>query len=231
MTNTVVHEEVVMAVTVSEIMNREVFSLRAVEAAADVAHYLVEHGITAAPVLDDDDRPIGFVALRDLVPASPGTRVGDVMSTPVDVIVASATIQDAAAVMARRSRHHLVCVDVVGRAVGFVSLLDVVRGLIGAPPSHPESFPHYESSTGLRWTDPIHFGFGTIELAPSGPGRFELVEGAPSCPNRVLLSETVEDVRGRLRELSVRKGAGSAQLRDAALGGHLWFRAASFRRG
>jgi hypothetical protein len=131
--------------------------------------------------------------------------------------------------MARRSRHHLACVDVAGRVVGFVSLLDVVRGLIGAPPSHPEAFPHYEPSTGLQWTDPIHLCLGSIDAAPSGPGVLVFIEGAPDRPDRVVHSERTDDVRARLRDLSTRAGAAPAPLCDAALAGHLWFRAAPLR--
>ena len=58
-----------MAVHVREIMNHELFGVRAEERVADVRHYLVELGVSAAPVLDDTNRPIGFVSLRD--PAAP----------------------------------------------------------------------------------------------------------------------------------------------------------------
>lgn len=216
-----------MAVFVAEIMNTELFSVHAQEAAGDVVEYLLALAVTAAPVLDADRRPVGFVALSDLVSAPPGTRVESLMTAPADVIPARATIREAAAAMARRSRHHLVCVDVTGRAVGFVSLLDVVRGLIGAPASHPASFPHYDATTGLRWTDPTRLGLGTLDVAPPCAGLLELIEGTPGRPDRVLWSRQVPDVRACLRDLATRPGAAPPAVRHAALAGHLWFRAAS----
>jgi len=216
-----------MAVDVAEIMNHELFSVRAEETAGDVIVYLLALGITAAPILEATGRPIGFVALRDLVAAPPGAPVQSIMSSPADVVSARASIRDAAALMARRSRHHLVCVDVDGRAVGFVSLLDVVRGLIGEPVCHPESFPHYDSTSGLSWTDPIRLAFGTIGLAPAGPGLLVLIDGTPGRKDRVIWSESSGDVRGRLHELATGPGAAPPHVRDAALAGHLWFRAAA----
>jgi CBS domain-containing protein len=216
-----------MAVDVAEIMNQELFSVRPDEAAGDVIAYLLALGITAAPVLDTAEHPLGFVSLRDLVDAPAGSPVSALMSSPADVVSVRATIRDAAALMARRSRHHLVCVDVDGRAVGFVSLLDVVRGLIGEPVTHPETFPHYEACSGLSWTDPIRLAFGTIGLAPAGAGVFVLIDGTPGRKDRVIWSEANGDVRGRLHELSTRPGAAPPHVRDAALAGHLWFRAAA----
>jgi CBS domain-containing protein len=216
-----------MAFEVAEIMNKELFSVRAEEASGDVIGYLLALGVSAAPVLDGSSRPIGFVALRDLVEAGPGSPVFAVMSSPTDVIATHASIRAAADLMARRSRHHLVCVDVDGRAVGFVSLLDVVRGLIGAPVCHPESFPHYDPQSGLSWTDPIRLAFGTVSFAPVGPGLIVLVDGHPGRPDRVVWSEASDDVRARLQELVSRPGAAPSEVRDAAIAGHLWFRAAS----
>lgn len=216
-----------MANVIAEIMNPELFSVREDETAGDVVEYLLALAITAAPVLDPTHRPVGFVALRDLVDAPPGEPIGRLMSTPADVVPASATIREAAALMARRSRHHLVCVDVRGAPVGFVSLLDVVRGLIGAPASHPNSFPHYDAKSGLRWTDATRLALGTLDEAPPCDGLLELIDGTPGRPDRVLLCERAGNVRARLRELTTRPGAASPEIRDAALAGHLWFRAAT----
>lgn len=216
-----------MANVVAEIMNPELFSVSEDETAGDVLEYLLALAISAAPVLDATRRPVGFVALRDIVDALPGQPIGTLMSTPADVVPASATIREAAALMARRSRHHLVCVDVHGSAVGFVSLLDVVRGLIGAPAIHPDSFPHYDAESGLRWTDPTRLALGTLDEAPPCDGLLVLIDGTPGRPDRVLLSERAANVRARLRELSTRPGAAPPEVRDAALAGHLWFRAAT----
>jgi CBS domain containing-hemolysin-like protein len=219
-----------MAIAVAEIMNPELFSVHGEESAGDTIAYLLGLGITAAPVLDDAGRAIGFVAMRDLVDARAGTPISELMTTPADVVPMRATIREAAALMARRSRHHVVCVDVDGRAVGFVSLLDVVRGLIGAPVGHPDTSSHCDPSTGLHWTDPVRLGLGTVELAPRGPGVLLLIDGTPGRPDRVLWSKAVSDVRAQLDELVHRIGAVTPEVRDAALAGHLWFRTASTTR-
>ncbi len=216
-----------MAIVVAEVMNADLFSVCAEEAAGDVVAYFLALGIGGAPVLDDEHRVLGFVSLRDLVDAPGGMPVSALMSTPADVVPSCASIREAAALMARRARHHLVVVDVDGRAVGFLSLLDVVRGLIGAPASHPSAFSHRDPCSGLEWTDPIPLGLGTIDLAPSCAGVLLLIDGSPDRHDRVVWSEATQDVRARLVDLAHRPDAAPTEVREAALRGHLWFRAAT----
>jgi len=219
-----------MAVDVREIMNHELFSVRAEERAVDVRHYLVALGVSAAPVLDRGDRPIGFVSLRDLAEAPEHAHVGSRMNAPVDTIPESTTIDEVARAMCERSRHHLVCVDEQGRAVGFVGTLDVLRGLLGQPAPHPESFPHYDIKNGLTWSNESQLSFAAIEHAPDGPGVFVLIDAAPQRPNRVVWSEATDHVRRRLRDMLATPATTPAHLMDAAIGGRLWFRCAPVTR-
>src|SRR5688572_32880455 len=98
-----------MAVQVSEIMNHELLSVGAGDTASDVLALLLAYGVTAAPVLDEKRRPVGFVAVRDLAGAPEGCHVLSRMNAPADVVPMHATIREAAALMTARSRHHLVC--------------------------------------------------------------------------------------------------------------------------
>lgn len=219
-----------MAVDVREIMNHELFSVRAEERAGEVRRFLVALGVSAAPVLDGAGRPIGFVSLRDLAEAPEHAHVASRMNAPVDTIPASTTIEDAAGAMCERSRHHLVCVDDEGRAIGFVGTLDVLRGLLCQPAPHPESFPHYDSNNGLTWSNECQLSFSSVEQAPDGPGVFVLIEAAPHRPNRVVWSEATDNVRRRLRDMLATPATTPAHLMDAAISGRLWFRCAPVTR-
>lgn len=120
-------------------MTPELFALSGTETAGEALRYLLAMGITGAPVLDDGGRPVGFVSLRDAARVDEKTEVEGFMSRPVETIATDAALERVADWMCDHDRHHLVCVDEEGRALGFVSVLDVLRGLRGRPVRRPEA--------------------------------------------------------------------------------------------
>jgi CBS domain-containing membrane protein len=110
----------------------------------------VDKGISAAPVVDEQGKPIGFVSKTDVVRQlrrpSPGERpegatqvqpwwdaeglsrltVGEIMTPAVYSLSPETTVADATAVMAFEGTHHLPVVDASGTLVGMVSALDVL---------------------------------------------------------------------------------------------------------
>lgn len=216
-----------MAQTVDEIMNRDLFKLRAHDRVEDVLAYLLSLGISAAPVVDDDDRPIGVISWRDLVSDEKQGGLTRRMSSPVDAVAASADIAEAARRMAERNRHHLVCIDDEGRAVGFVSSLDVVRGLTGQPAPHPESFPHWDPRTGMAWTDETRLDADSVlEKAPDAPGLYLLIQPRTGARNQVLWAEATFNVRKQLLDFLTVPMAAPPHLAGPIETGQLWFRAA-----
>jgi CBS-domain-containing membrane protein len=97
---------------------------------------ILDFGITAVPILDEDHRPVGVVSLRDLANSK---RRGERVSAPVEKIGIHEPIAIAALRLTDADVHHLVVVDVDGRAAGMISALDVVRALIGVAPKHPRA--------------------------------------------------------------------------------------------
>jgi CBS domain-containing protein len=190
-----------MALRVAEIMNRELFSV-AEEDTVDMAlRGVLLLGITGAPVLDEDGKPLGLVSLRDLVADRPGATVGERMTRPAATVAAGARIGEAARALARTGYHRLVVVDEAGTAVGMVSSVDLIRGLMGLPAPHPQSFPHVDRETGLSWTDDRPLERGEIVAAPEGPGVLLIVHGSAGVPERVVWAEAPDDIRGRLAEM------------------------------
>jgi CBS domain-containing protein len=189
-----------MAKTVGEIMNREVFALRPDESAAQALDCILMLGITGAPVADHNRHVIGHASLRDLLSMNKGPLVADRMTTPVEAVSPSTTLEEAAKRMARLRVHRLVVTE-GSHAVGVVSALDVMSALIGIPVVHPPAFPHFDRATGTTWTDEAELTLEAVPTAPDGPGLFVLIEGAPGERDWIVWTEATSNIRNRLYAL------------------------------
>jgi len=125
---------------VRDYMSTHVVYLKEGDLAVIARRPMLDFGISAVPVLDDDRRPVGLVSLSDL---ADDKRDHLHASHAVHTITPDATIEDAARALATHDVHHLVVVDVQGVAVGVISTLDVVRALIGMPSKQPTSIRRF----------------------------------------------------------------------------------------
>jgi CBS domain-containing protein len=222
-----------MSDTVDVIMNHEVYTVRAHEPSGEVLGMILTLGITAAPVVDERDVPLGLVSLRNLARAKREEPVSKHMTTPAATVSPSTSVEEAARQMGQLSYHHLVVVDAQGRVAGFVSSLDVIRGLVGLPASHPPAFPHQEPESGLSWTPTLPLTADNIaRVAAEGPGMLVLTSGltSPGAPDDVLWAEASNSVAARLRAfvsgahnlpepVAERLGAGTLAFRTASFAG------------
>jgi CBS-domain-containing membrane protein len=217
---------VFMALLVDEIMNRELFSFKVTEYAADALAYLLRLGISGGPVLNSDGKCVGMLTLRDLVEIHGETVVGEIMTRPVITIPEKQTIADAAKLMAEAEVHSLPVVDSSGGVVGIVSSLDLVRGLTGLPARHPQVFLRYDRLTGQQWSDDRELSFRRVESAPTRAGVVALVRGGTEEPERLVWVESADNLRARLIEILSNPDEQSASLRRWLRSGKLRFRAA-----
>ena len=118
---------------VCDYMNTNLVYLREGDRPSVARKPMLDFGVSAVPILDETHRPVAIVTFRDLA-----EQPADPHPSAVHTIAASATLEDAARVLARNEVHHLVVVDGAGKALGILSSLDVVRGLIELPAHHPE---------------------------------------------------------------------------------------------
>ncbi len=183
-----------MAERVSEIMNREVLSFEAHTPANAALTLLLQMSVTAAPVLDGREHPIGVISLRDLFAAEAGSTVARYMRSPAIVVAASASLGHAARLLDELDAHHLVATDADGRVAGFVSSLDLVRGLSGAPARHPPSFPHYDRASAAVFSDDRRFDPEHVGGVPHAPGIVVVVRGGAGRPERIVAVETTTDL-------------------------------------
>jgi CBS domain-containing protein len=139
------------------------------------ANLLASHGFTALPVVDHDERLIGIVTEADLVRdrflrdpryrrpddsvIEPGTKVADVMTTPVTGMAQNTDVVDLITAMLDDRIRSMPIVD-GSRVVGIVTRRDLVRvigrddGLIASDVRHRLS--NYAGPD--RWTVQVHDG-------------------------------------------------------------------------
>ena len=216
-----------MSDTIDTIMNHEVYSVGPDEPVADTLGMILTLGITAAPVVDEAGIPLGLVSLRNLARAQRDDPVSKHMTTPAATVERTTTVEDAGREMGQLSYHHLVVVDEAGKVVGFVSSLDVVRGLVGLPASHPPAFPHQEPESGLAWTGALPLTAEEVgRIAPSGPGM--LVLTAVGAPEEVVWAEAAGNLRARLLGFVAGEHALPDAVAERLAGRELEFKLASF---
>lgn len=216
-----------MAEYVDEIMNHELFCLRPGEIVEHALRFFSALDITAAPVVDETRRPLGFVSLRDLVRVDGSCPVSECMTSPADTVATGTTVDTAARSLAERNRHHLAVVDADGLVVGYVGSLDVVRGLLGVPVPHPGAFGHYDPSTGVAWSNDVPLVEASIDKAPDGPGLLRIVRSRPNEPDRIVWSEATHNVRTRVIDLLSGPQPQLAPVMPDLEAGRLLFRTAS----
>ncbi len=124
------------AKTVSEIMNPKLLYIGERDRLGLARRYILQFGVTAVPVLDDEHRPVGVVSLRDIDRNPDDVQASSTVATVKD----TDTVEEAARQLAATDYHHLVVVDAKGVAVGMVSAVDFLRALLGMEPRHPKAF-------------------------------------------------------------------------------------------
>lgn len=97
----------------------------------EIAHLLDEYEITAVPVVDPDERPVGIVSEADLLrrhmaKLGPSTAEA-LMSSPVVVARPEWSAVRAARTMEEKKVKRLPVVDDTGRLIGVISRSDLVR--------------------------------------------------------------------------------------------------------
>ncbi len=188
-----------MARTVDEIMNRELLAVQPDTPTRELRELVRSFRVGAVPVTDDTGRPLGVVSLRDLLDAE-GGAAGERMSKPAMCVATSATIDKAARQLAATDRHHLVVVDGAGVAVGMLSTLDLLRGVLGMPTRHPTAFPHWDEATEVSWSDDWPLDEQGCASAPDAPGFMLIVSGSPGERDAVIWTEPCSSIRARAFE-------------------------------
>jgi CBS domain-containing protein len=115
-------------------MTAPVASVEAETSLADIARQLTAGGFSGMPVVDGEQRVIGFVSEIDLMTAllngrDSMTPASELMSTPVVSVDEFETTDEVMRILRARSIHHLPVVR-QERLVGIITPADVVRFLV-----------------------------------------------------------------------------------------------------
>jgi CBS domain-containing protein len=215
-----------MARTVEEIMNRELLAVAPETPAQAIFEVLRTFAIGAVPVVDDEGRPLGLVTAGDLLDAVGGTA-RDRMSQPANCIEGSTTIEEAARHIGLADVHHLVVVDCAGVAVGMLSVLDVMRAMVGIASRHPAAFPHWDAATASAWTDEWPIEKESVSRAPDAAGVLVLVRSGAGAPDTVVWVEQCRNVRDRVAALAALSSSGEPALARLLERHDVCFRAAT----
>src|SRR5579863_10408039 len=120
-----------MSRCIAEIMNRELLAVLPETPAQAIRELMRAFAVGAVPVVDEGRRPLGIVTAHALLDVE--GAAADRMTCPAVCIEGSTGFDEAARRMAEADTRQLVVVDGAGMAVGFLSVLDVLRAMYGIP--------------------------------------------------------------------------------------------------
>jgi CBS domain-containing protein len=187
---------------VGAVMTRDVWTLRPEASLKQAAAGLVEHGVSGAPVVDDQRRVVGVLSEADIVTRARGADAGrlsllahllapdedglrrltaetvrDAMTTPAFTVKATRPVHRAAALMLDRDVKRLPVVDDDGCLVGIVSRRDLVRAFARGDAAIAQEIEELLVS---------RFGF------PRGTVRVSVRSGAVTLEGQIESEETAE---------------------------------------
>ena len=211
--------------TVREIMTPQLFHVFPEDDAAEALDYLRILNIHAAPVLEHErERAVGMVSQSDLTGDLTGVKVESRMNSPAIFVLASATLKDAARVIAESGFHHVLVVDAEQHGVGFLSAIDIIRAQLGwHRPGGADEEPAPGPWAQLEWTDEEKLTETGLLAAPGKAGLLLMQRDMPDGTKHVVWAESCPNVRNRLLELWQEPPARIARLLER---GSLTFRAA-----
>ncbi|MFB6839620.1 CBS domain-containing protein [Streptomyces sp. NPDC056361] len=209
----------------------------------EIARLLDEYGITAVPVVDDDNRPVGVVSEADLLrrhatKEGPSTAEA-MMSSPVVTARPSWTAVEAARLMERHRIKRLPVVDADGRLIGVLSRSDLLQLFLRRDRSIQEEIREdvlvrimrlSPSAVHIEVDEGIVTLSGTLERRGLGPILMRLcetVDGVVEVVDRLGYEDADATARGELPNGDEREGGereldgweGGEQERDGWEGG------------
>ncbi|MDJ0383544.1 CBS domain-containing protein [Streptomyces sp. G-G2] len=182
---------------VGSLMTDDVISVDRATSFKDVAKLLAEHGISAVPVLDEDEQVIGIVSESDLL-ARKALTAGDLMSSPAVTVYAEQTVPEAARLMTQGSVERLPVIDEEDRLVGIVTRGDLLRVFL-----RPDSEIRGRVIQDIL-TDTMGISAGTVDVHVLG-GVVTLagqLEKASQIPILLRLTEQLDGVVGAVGQLT-----------------------------
>lgn len=207
--------------TVSDVMTRPVVSVNEFTPFKDIVRRMQEHGVSAVPVVDEDDLVLGIVSEADLIlkedadlegeprfmdgahrrhdrSRAAGRIATELMTAPAITIGPEATIGEAARLMHRQAVKRLPVVDPVDRSIlGIVSRSDLLKVFL----REDAEIAHEIREDVIRrtlWIDPHTIRVVVRDGVVTLDGQLERRNLLPIVERLVLSTEGVVAFEGRL---------------------------------
>jgi predicted transcriptional regulator len=113
------------------LLDGRTFAVDATTPIADVRRIFLEERVPAIVVLSSRDRLYGIITRTDVLAANENARAFDVMSGFVVSLPETATVKNAASLIAFEGVGQVVVTDREGRVTGVVSAVDLLRAITG----------------------------------------------------------------------------------------------------
>ncbi len=113
---------------ISDLMTGDLIAVRPSDRAGRALDILLQSGLHALPIIDDEGAAVGIVTTADLVAVDPDLRLGERFYGPPITLDRTALVSEAATVMRREYVHHIIVTD-DETAVGMLSSHDLLRVL------------------------------------------------------------------------------------------------------
>ncbi|NPA14458.1 MAG: CBS domain-containing protein [Aquificae bacterium] len=108
--------------------------------AKEALQKLVDFGFAAAPVVDEEGRPLGVIYKKELLKVLshlPDAKVEDVYNPDIKVLHKKDTIWEAEEILSKFGKKLIPIVDDLGKVVGVITRIDIMRNILEEIP-HPE---------------------------------------------------------------------------------------------
>ena len=200
---------------VAELMTPRVCTVTTDTALEAVHRELTAHGVSAVIVLDTDGMPVGLVSRTDLLRAAqhghrpddetalrfdPKLAAADVMHADPVSIEATASLADAARLMAKRDVHRLLVVEGTS-PVGVISVTDVLEIVARSGIETPVSDYASETLAAVAASDKLHYAIDRLQAA----GVHALVVLDEGWPVGAFTQRDALDARAASPEAAVRQ--------------------------
>ncbi|OYT34473.1 hypothetical protein B6U96_12890 [Archaeoglobales archaeon ex4484_92] len=119
-----------MEIQVSEYMTKNVYTLSPNDTVKDAINLIKRTGHDSFPVVDKENKVIGYVSAIDIIDKPMTTKICEIMTKELYVAREFMNLRDAARVMFRTGHSKLPVVDEENRLVGIISNADVIRSQI-----------------------------------------------------------------------------------------------------
>jgi hypothetical protein len=184
--------------TAAEVMNRNFFHASPTDTIGVLVREMGERGLGSVIVLDRKGRPLGVATSAEVESCYDVEELTERLHHPAVCMDEHTTLDIAARALALHPSYCLVLVDACGAAVGALSPIELLRGILRIDGHHGFA-PSEDLET--SWEKAELLELDAAHRAPRAPGIILLSPGLDSSAKRVVWAEPTDDMCERLDQM------------------------------